>query len=326
MKIAGLEVAAGQYTRGSLPCAYLPDGSEVSVPLSILSGAKDGPTLLITSAIHGTELTGIEVIRRLLREDLKASDLRGTIVAAPIVNPMAYNAQQMNTPQDSYNLNRVFPGDPKSLLSHRLAHLIYSQLVAPCDYVIDLHANPTPAIQFAITKGAADPNITTRSKKMADAFGITTIEMRYEHEKHRTGTMIECAMADGKPSLVLELVYWRRIDPVSVNTGVRGIKNVLKSLDMLDGELEEQTETPVIKGALSRVEVTANKGGLVFWSKTAGDSISKGEVIGVLRDPWGDIVEEVVSPRDGWILAWPLLLNQTATTGDFLTFIAYRQE
>src|SRR6202044_684734 len=99
-----------------------------------------------------------------------------------------------------------------------------------------------------------------------------------------------------------------------------------KSLDMLDGDIEEQTGTPVIKGDLSRVEVTANKGGLVYWSKTAGESISKGEVIGVLRDPWGDIVEEVVSPRDGWILAWPLLLNQTASTGDFRTFIAYRQE
>jgi uncharacterized protein len=326
LNFPGVKIEPGRFTRASVPCAYLPDSSVVSIPLSILAGQNDGPTLWVSAAMHGTEITGTEVIRRLLRESLDPTKLRGIVVASPILSPLAYNSHQMNTPQDGYNLNRVFPGDPKMLLSHRLANLIYTKLVKPCDYVIDLHANPSPAMQFSIVKEGADPSVNKKSRELAAAFGITTIEMLYEHEKHRTGTMTSCAMDDGKPSLVLELVYWRRIDEVSVQTGVRGLLNVMKKIGMIDGAIEEQKDTLVIKGPLSRIELTANKGGLVFWHKTAGEKVRAREKIGIVRDPWGDVVEEVRSPVDGWVLAWPLLGNQAVATGDILTFIAFERK
>lgn len=326
LEIPDVKIEPGKYTRASVPCAYLPDSSVVSIPLSILAGQHDGPVLWVSAAMHGTELTGTEVIRRLVREKLNPARLRGAVVAAPILSPLAFNAHQMNTPQDGYNLNRVFPGDPKMLLSHRLAHLIYTKLVKHCDYVIDLHSNPPPAMQFSIVKETADASIFRQSRKLADAFGITTIQMVYEHEKHRTGTMGECALADGKPVLVVELIFWRRIEEISVQTGVRGILNVMKKLEMIDGPLEEQRDVPVLRGQLSRVELTANQGGIVHWLKTAGEQINRGENIGIVRDPWGDIVEEIQSPKDGWILAWPLLGNQAVATGDILAFIAYHRQ
>jgi predicted deacylase len=131
--------------------------------------------------------------------------------------------------------------------------------------------------------------------------------MVYEHEKHRTGAMVDGALADGKPCLVVELLYWRRIAENSVRPGVRGILNVLRKLQMVDGETEEQTDTPVIKQRLSRVELTAKRSGRVSGFKTAGEAVARGEKIGLIRGPWGDVVKEMYSPRDGWMLAWPLL-------------------
>ncbi len=325
LRIPNVKVTQGTYTKASIPCAYLPDSSIVSIPLSIVVGNEDGPVLWISAAMHGPEITGTEVVRRLVREELNPTQLRGAVVAAPILSPLAYQSHQMNTPQDGYNLNRVFPGDPKMLLSHRLAHLIYNQLVKPCDYVIDLHSNPSPAMQFTIVKGIADRKVSEKSRQLAEAFGITTIEMIYEHEKHRTGTMVECALNDGKPSLVPELIYWRRPEEVSVRTGVRGLTNIMKSIGMLEGKLEPQTDIPTVPGRLTRIELTANKGGLVTYLKGPAEKVSAGERIGFIRDPWGDIIEDIHSPKDGWILAWPFLGNQAVSTGDFLVFIAIPQ-
>ncbi len=98
----------------------------------------------------------------------------------------------------------------------------------------------------------------------------------------------------------------------------------MRHLGMLEGEHEPQTGITIIDGLLSRIELTANRGGLVHPLKDAGEAIKEGETIGLVRDLWGDVVEEVRTPRSGWILAWPLLGNQAVTTGDILVFIAFR--
>lgn len=322
IEVAGLSVRQGERGFGKAVCAYLPDGTPVNIPLIVLNGAHDGPVLWLGAGLHGTEVPGMEVIRRITREAVDPARLRGAVVAAPLLNPLSYHHHTMNTPQDGYNLNRVFPGDRELLLSHRLAALI-ADLAAPWDVFIDYHANPTPALQFSIIKHSGDEALWTRCRRMADAFGITTIEMIPTHERHRMGTFTDHVQGRGKPCLVLELVAWRRIDAHSVETGVRGTLNVMKHLQMLDGDPELQTDVPGIPGRLSRIELTANRGGLVHPVKMPGDRVREGDTIALIRDLYGDVVEEVRTPRDGWILAWPLLGNQTVTTGDILVFIAY---
>jgi len=145
------------------------------------------------------------------------------------------------------------------------------------------------------------------------------------HERHRTGTFTDYVQDRGKPCLVLELIAWRRFDPLSLDTGVRGTLNVMRLLGMLDGDVEPQHGVPLIEGPLSRIELTANRGGLVHPLKDAGDEIKEGEVIALVRDLWGEVVEEVRTPRTGWLLAWPLLGNQAVATGDILAFIAFRR-
>ncbi len=323
LRIAGISVPPGQRALSEVACGELPDGTAVRLPLIVVNGAGDGPTLWLGAGLHGTEVPGMEVIRRITRELVDPGRLRGALLAAPLLNPFSFHQHQMLTPQDGYNLNRVFPGSRVMLLSHRLAAQI-AELADPCDVYLDFHANPTPALQFAIIKHSGDDALWERSQGLARAFGITTIQMIPTHEQHRTGTFTDHVQERGKPCLVLELIAWRRFDAASLATGVRGTLNVMRHLGMLDGAIEPQRDVPMIEGPLTRTEVTANRGGLVHPYKYPGDPVTEGETIAVIRNPWGDIVEEIRAPRDGWILAWPLLGNQAVATGDILAFIAFR--
>ena len=325
LRIGNVSVGPSQIKFGSLGEIFLPDSSSVRIPLIVVNGSRSGPILWISSTMHGTELTGAEVIRRITRELITPRKLRGAIVALPIVNPLAFHHHSMNTPQDEYNLNRVFPGSPTGSTSFRMADLLFKEGVLKCDYLLDFHANPIPAMPFSIVKETSEPNISQKSIAMAKAFGITTIQMEYRHEPQRTGTITERAGMQRKPALTVELLYWRRIDPTAVNVGVRGTLNILKHLDMIDGRIEKQTEVEIITGDLSRVEVTANKGGIVHTLIEPGQWVKKGERIAEIYDPYGDIVEKVNSPLRGFILAFPFLGNQAVATGDTIAFVGFRR-
>ena len=314
----------GNMAFSGIPCAYLPDTTPVSIPVIVVNGVTDGPILLLTAAMHGIGVGGCEVIRRLTREVLDPRQLRGAVIAAPILNPFAYRAARMNTPQDEYNLNRVFPGGPDQLLSHRLAHTIITELVARADYLIDFHSNVVPSMPFTILRRTENLAVNAAAKKMADAFGITTIEMVQQLEQHRTGTMSDWALAAGKPSIVIELIDSRRINIPAVTMGLRGTLNVLKVLGMLDGELDPaQSELPVYKGNFVRMEITANKGGLVHLGKDAGDAVARGDVLATLYDPFGNIVDVIKSPVNGYVLAYPLREIQAVATGNMVVFLAF---
>lgn len=324
LHIGDVVAAPGQTAFGGVVCAYLPDGEPVSIPLIVVNGAHDGPVLLITAATHGLEIVGAEVVRRLTREILDPQTLRGAVIAVPIVNPFAFRAARMNTPQDEYNLNRVFPGGPDQLLSHRLAHTIITEILAPADYLIDLHSNVTPSIPFTIIRKTADESVNARSQAMADAFGFTTVEMVQRLEQHRTGTLSDCALADGKPTVVIELIDTRRINAAAVTMGVRGVLNCMKTLGMVDGPLDTaQTELPVHKGNFVRMELTANKGGIVHLGKDAGDAVQVGDVLATLYDAYGNVVDTITSPVDGYVLAYPLREIQAVTTGNMVVFLAF---
>ncbi|MDR7434530.1 MAG: succinylglutamate desuccinylase/aspartoacylase family protein [Armatimonadota bacterium] len=325
LQVAGMSVPRGQRALGEVLAGELPDGSPIKIPLIVLNGRQEGPVLWLGAGLHGTEIPGMEVIRRVCREIVDPQSLRGSIIASPLLNPFSFHQHHMLTPQDGYNLNRVFPGDPTMLLSHRLASLI-TRLAESCDVYIDFHANPSPALQFTIIKHPGDDDLWRKCQLLAEAFGITTIEMKQMHERHRTGTFTDYVQLDRrKPCLVVELIAWRRFDPLSIRTGIRGTLNVLKHLGMIDGEIEPQEDVPIIPGRLSRIELTANRGGLVHPLRLPGDPVRKGETIALIRNPWGDVVEEVLAPIHGWILAWPLLGNQAVATGDILVFIAFPQ-
>lgn len=323
--IGDLSLEPGERKRGKLGTLYLSDGTAVNIPLMAVRGKEDGPVLWLSAAMHGQELSGIPVIWEIIKERVDPNTLCGTIVGAPLLNPFSFNGRTYFTPEDGYNVNRVFPGDPNGLLTHRLANMIYEQGIKQSDYMIDFHCNVASAMCFSIIKETPNKEAWEKSKKIADAFGITTVQMILEHEAHRTGTMGQTAGEEGVANITIELVPWRSIDPQAVEVGVRGTLNVMKAIGMIEGEIEAQDTIPVIPGSISRTEVNVTRGGLVQEFVNVGDELKKGQVFGQVVDPYGDPVEDIVSPVDGWLLAWPMIHNQAAGSGEHVAFIAFRK-
>jgi len=322
--VGDVTVRQGEIGFGGLGEISLPDTTSIKIPLIVVNGSHNGPTLMLSSTIHGTELAGAEVIRRITREIVKPQDLRGKIIALPIGNPLAFSAHTANTPQDCFNLNRVFPGSPTGSTTDRLADAITANAVSKSDLIIDFHANPDPAMCFTITERYR-PDVDRKVIAMAEAFGITNIMTTPELEPHVVGTLDEVAANFGLPALVVELLYWRRQNPIAVNVGVRGALNVMKKFKMLDGPVEKQTDTPVVNGTLSRVEVTADRGGIVHPTREIAQWVKKGEAVAKILNPYGDVVSKVLSPVNGFMLAYPLLGNQAVTSGDHVAFIGFRR-
>lgn len=325
--VVGVTAKPGEMVFGRLPVGRMSWSEQLALPLIVVNGAADGPRLWLSAVVHGPEVPGIEVIRQVLRENVDATKLRGSIICVPVANPLAFQASTYDTPEDGHNLNRVFPGNPRGSITQRMAHVIYEQ-VKRCDFVVDLHANAVPAMQFAIVAHSPDPKVVARSFEIGRAFGITTRLMKVSEEAQwatqRSGTLLEVAARDGISGVIAELLYWYRIDPASARVGTRGVLNVMKALDMIDGAIEKQ-DIPVIEGDLAGSEQTCNEGGIVEFVKEVGQSVSKDEVVAIIRNPFGDTLEEVRAPVTGWVTAYPLHANQAAMSGDTIAFFVYRK-
>src|SRR5688572_8437120 len=142
-EIGTVRCEPGSRATGHIETVYQRDGTRVRIPLIVLHGTAQGKVLWVGSTVHGDEVPGMEVIRRLTREVLDPGKLRGTLVAAPVQHPLAYLASSRNTPHDGVNINRVFPGKHDGTLTERFAYDLFSQGILRSDVVLDIHSNAT---------------------------------------------------------------------------------------------------------------------------------------------------------------------------------------
>ncbi|PLR82289.1 hypothetical protein CVD25_05595 [Bacillus canaveralius] len=311
-----LEHKTGEVHAARLPIGSLPDCTEFSIPVLVGEGSEPGPTLLLTALIHGVEIGGYDVIRRLIREEIDFKKVRGRVVAVPIVNPFALAVSNRFTPQDSADLNRVFPGSANGTLSHRIAHTLVEKIVKHADYVVDYHSCNPPSCVFTIVDAEGSAEVQEKSMGMAQAFGAITVAPSDKTQ----GTFSGYLSSVGKPVITPELVFSRRFDQLSSDAGVIGTLNVMKYLGMIDGQPQELLGTPPFKRGLRYTALFAKTGGFIYFSKKVTDHVEKDEVIATIRNPWGEVVEEVRAPVTGMIIAYPMAGNQALTTGDKIAY------
>lgn len=312
-----LNAKQGEITDGSLTVAYQNDNSPVSIPITIIRGQKSGPNLLILGGIHGIEIVTVEIARR-LKEITNPAQLRGTVIIAPVINPYAFWSSTRYTPLDAMDMNRVFPGTTGSL-TNCLARIICEKLINTADYVIDCHSCNPPSLHFTITGQEGTSEVIKSSLDMARAFGYPIVNSA----TITPGTISGYCMNQGKPCITPEFVFSRRLDMVSIETGVIGMLNVMKHLGMQDGEIEAFNVPGAFEEELTYRSVHAKKGGLVYLEKEVGQQVKLGESVATLRDLWGNQTEVITSPVDGIVIAYPLQGNQAAGTGDKVAYIAY---
>lgn len=319
LSIAGIEIKPGERKCIELPAASLYTQTPMNLPVHVLRGKKPGPCLFITAAIHGDEINGVEIIRRLLLSP-HLRHLHGTLIAVPVVNVYGFISLSRYLP-DRRDLNRSFPGSQRGSLASRLANMLMTEIVSQCECGIDLHTGAIhrpnlPQIRVDLdTKGA---------ENLAKAFNVPVIL----DSKLRDGSLREAASNLGIPILVFEGGEALRFDELTTRVGIRGIHRVLEAIGILHLSPSRRTKSIVPVIARSSHWVRAPRSGIVHPSRATGDRVRKGDVLGIIADPFGAdpsaIENEILAERDGIIIGinnLPLI-----NEGDALFHVACYEE
>lgn len=284
-------VHPGQRTEIMLPVADLYTSTSLGMPVQVISGRKAGPVLFVSAAIHGDELNGVEIIRRLLKRKITHS-IRGTLIAVPVVNVHGFLSQSRYLP-DRRDLNRSFPGSAKGSIAARLANLFIKEIVSKADYGIDLHTGAINRSNLPQIRANLDEEHTM---EIARAFGAPVII----DSNLRDGSLRACAAEIGIPILIYEAGEALRFDETSIRAGLRGIFNVMRHIGMLPAKERRQTVAPVV--ARSTRWVRASRSGIVINQAALGSRVNEGDKLAAISDPIGLRDDIISAPFEGIVI------------------------
>ena len=224
LTVAGVKIKPGGRITTQIPVARLYTHTEMTMPVHVVHGRREGPRLFVCGAIHGDEIVGTEIIRRLMqRKRLKS--LRGTLLATPVVNVYGFLQHSRYSP-DRRDLNRFFPGSEKGSLTSQLAGTFMEEVVRGSTHGIDLHAGSNYRSNLPQVRAAIDDPETLR---LAKAFKVPVII----NAKTRDGSLRHAASESGVTMLLYEAGEALRFDEVAIRAGVRGVMAVMQALGML---------------------------------------------------------------------------------------------
>lgn len=322
----GVSADPGTRVLTRVPVGQYADGSPVELPVAVIRGAKPGPTLYLQAGLHGDEMTGIDICRRVIAE-LDPAALSGTVVSVPLANPPAHRSRTRGAVTEErgpIDANRVFPGNPTGLLTERIVSILFDEFVTAADLVLDLHSalDGCTIAPFVYIDPDDDESGTLRAREdAAKAFGTPYLYYKGRGQKLGTSDMSRAlrAQADaaGIPSFSAEMGESRRVTAEYVPLGVRGVHNVLRHLGIERGT----PEVPVAQEAFRTITlVHASAGGGLVWDRDLTDEVRAGEPIARIVDVFGDDVETLTSPVDGFILR--KMLFGSVATGAEVSWIA----
>ena len=290
--IGGDAVPAGGRRTVAVPVSAMADHTPVTMSAHVIHGRQAGPTVFVSAGIHGDEVIGIEIIRRLLRAS-GLRRLRGTLIVVPIVNAFGFANRSRYLP-DRRDLNRSFPGSGGGSLAARLAHIFLTEVVARSDLGIDLHSAAIHRTNYPQTRVSPD---APAARVLADTFGAPIIM----ESALRDGSLRAAARDRGIDVLLYEAGEGLRFDEYSVRTGLVGILRVLRSLDMIPAKGVAPVRTPSQVCASSKW-LRAPSGGLFRAFRSDGDPVREGDVLGTVADPFGEVEAGIAAPFDGVIV------------------------
>jgi predicted deacylase len=287
------------------------EGTPVKMPATLITGAKPGKQILITGGVHGGEYPCIETAIQLAK-NIDPKEVKGTIVVIHPVNVPAFLAKlQYYGPYDGKNLNRVFPGKASGTVSERIAYTVH-QLQLAADFYIDLHGGDIheSLVPFVIYSNLGGEEITEQSKAASAALGFPYVVGSVSDN----GSMGAAAKA-GTPGFLAELGQCGRWSNDEVEQYIEATHNVLRSLDVLDGEVKIAKVTFLKKMAV----MTSEQEGCWYAFKNLEDKVKKGDTLGEVRDFFGNILGEYKAEEDGVLLY--VVTSLAITKGDPLTAI-----
>ena len=292
LRIHGLELEAGARHDIELSQSNLPSAQVLPMELVVLHGRRPGPGLWISAAIHGDELCGVEIVKRVIT-GIDPERLNGTLYAVPIVNTFGF-LQHTRTLPDGRDLNRCFPGSTQGSLASRLANIFMTEIVARCDYGIDLHTAGSGRDNLPQVRADLDDEQTALA---AQAFGAPVMV----HSRLRDGSLRAAAGARGKKTLLFEGGPPQRFDDRAIAVGERGVRNVMALLRMAGGARLRRPPKPSVP--VRRVSwVRSPRAGVARLKARLGDRVTAHQTLGSVSDPLGGGLKLLRAPFDGIVV------------------------
>lgn len=308
IKINGESIGLGKDRQINLTVARLPTYTTIDLPVRVIRGNEDGPVLLLSGGLHGDEINGIEIVRRLIN-DTDALDLkRGTIIAVPLMNVYGFIQNVRGVP-DGKDINRSFPGIKGGSLAKLVAYTIMNDIIPLIDYGLDFHTGGASRANYPQIRCVLD---SEKNVELANAFAppvilnSALIDRSFRKAAHRKGKHI----------LVFETGESLRLDEAGIKEAVQGTYRVMKHLGMRDAAPEGHKPLVYSKSRWVR----AQSAGLFNPRVKLGEIIKKRQQIGRITDPFGNASFKVISKIDGQIIG--LNNNPVVHKGDALMHVA----
>jgi len=292
-EIAGVTVESGTRTVVDVPLPKLKAHSNLAMPVHVIHGKRKGPVLFVSAAIHGDELNGIEIIRRLLATKV-VGRLSGTLVAVPMVNAYGLMNESRYLP-DRRDLNRAFPGSESGSLAARLAHLFVTEVVTRCTHGIDLHTGSNHRTNLPQIRANLEDQETER---LARSFGVPVLL----NSATRDGSLRAAAGDLGIPTLLYEAGEALRYNEVAIRAGTAGIIGVMRALEMLKPVKKQSRPKRQPYIARSSSWVRAPESGMLNTVIALGSQVSKGDVLGYVNDPYSNERVRILANADGVVI------------------------
>jgi len=294
-RLGGIRVPRGESRDIRLELSRSYTGDAISLPVHVLRGRTKGPTVFVTAAIHGDEINGTGILHEILF-DTPLKLIAGTLILVPVVNVFGFETQDRYMP-DRRDLNRFFPGDPTGSLTRRIAHTLFSQIVAQSDFGIDLHTAATGRTNFPNVRGdLRDKEV----RRLARSFGCELMV----HGRGPEGSLRREAVKAGCPTILLEAGEPCKIERGVQETGVRGILNVLSELQMID----RKPVRPPYQVKIERsVWLRAEAAGILRFHVSPGELIEAGQAIATNVSVFGETQNTLITPVDGIVLGMTTL-------------------
>ena len=298
LEILGEKIELGESKTVDFNIAKLFTSTNIAIPVIIERSLIPGPTILITAAIHGDEINGVEIVRQLIARKINKPK-RGSIICIPILNVFGFLNTERAFP-DGRDLNRVFPGNKRGSLASRVAYYLTTQVLPHVDYCMDFHtggASRFNAPQIRVNPG--DENLL----KLAKVFNVPFIVYSKNLKKSYRATCNKL----GIPIVLFEGGKSLESNTQIVNYGVRGIKRFLYFLDMLDSKFN--VTNPIKDSVIIEKSrwIRAQKSGLFHLNIKCSKWVEKGEILATITDPYGKMTFNVIATNEGFIIN----VNQT---------------
>lgn len=326
-EFCGIKVQRNSVVRQRVPLGALGDGTPLTLPIIIVGGKEEGPTLYLQSAVHGNEVTGVEVLRAML-ERINPAELRGTVVAVPTANPAAFITKTRGFTLEErgpFDINRTFPGNAHGVLSERIAHTLLHEFVLKSDVTVDFHSalvgcNIHPFVYVDPADDEAG-NLAIRVR-LAQAFGTDLAYYKKRGAKMgtsvMTGSLTTQAELHKKPVLTFEMGESERISWDVVPRCIEGGLNMLRAMDMLPGQATLRTDQKTFS---TIGMIHAEQAGLFHPKVKLGQEVRKGQLLAEVVDVFTHEVQAVTSPADG--VALRIMLNSPVMTGAELFWVVW---